>query len=158
MIKSMKMNIKAIILAAGMLTASYSFAQVNPQQQNQSQIEVNDTELKKFANVFQQLQVANQEIQQEMITVIEGEGMEIAAFNTIHQAKMQDQKTDASSEDLKKYEEVVEKIDALQGDFKIRMESVVKDNGFTVERYQEIATALQNDPDLQERLKAILVG
>lgn len=154
------MNMKAIIMAAGMLTASFSFAQVNenPQQQNQSEIEVNDTELEKFAKVFQQLQVANQEIQKEMITLIEGEGMEIAAFNTIHQAKMQDQKTDASSKDLEKYEEVVEKIDALQGDFKTRMESAVIDNGFTVERYQEIATALQNDPDLQARLKAILLG
>ncbi len=160
MIKSIRMDVKALILVAGMLTANFSFGQVTemPQKQNQGSIEVNDAELEKFAKVFQRLQLANQEIQQEMIKVIEAEGMDVAAFNTIHQAKMQGQKTDTSTEDLAKYEAVVAKIDGLQGDFKARMENLITENGFTIERYQEIATALQDHPELQERLKAILVG
>lgn len=160
MIKLIKMDFKALILVAGMFTANLSLGQVTemPQQQNQKSIEVNDTELEKFAKVFQRLQLANQEIQQKMINVIEAEGMDVAAFNAIHQAKMQGEKIDASTKDLAKYEAVVTNIDGLQGDFKTRMENVITENGFTIDRYQEIASALQNDPELQERLKAILIG
>lgn len=158
--KSIKMNVKALIMLAGLMTANITLGQVNemPQQQNQSLIEVNNTELERFGDVFQRLQLANQEIQQEMIKLIESQEMEVAAFNTIHQAKMQGQKTDSSTQDLAKYEAIVAKIDELQEDFKTRMENVITENGFTIERYQEIANALQNNPELQERLRAILAG
>lgn len=158
--KSIKMNVKALIMLAGLMTANITLGQVNemPQQQNQSLIEVNNTELERFGDVFQRLQLANQEIQQEMIKLIESQEMEVAAFNTIHQAKMQGQKTESSTQDLAKYEAIVAKIDELQEDFKTRMENVITENGFTIERYQEIANALQNNPELQERLRAILAG
>lgn len=159
MMELKKIMVKTLLMVAAFVPATIAFGQVKETSQEQStaSVEVNDAELEKFANVFQRLQMANQEIQQEMMVVIEAEGMDVAAFNKIHQAKMQEQKIDASTEELAKYEAVVAKINGLQGDFKTRMEKLITENGFTLERYQEIATSLQNDPQLQERLRAILV-
>lgn len=158
MLKTMKL--KSMLLAAGMLTATLSFAQTAPipQQQNQSQIDVSDAELNKFAKVFQGLQVANQDIQGKMMAVIEAEEMDVATFNKIHKAKLENTEVDAAPEDIKKHEKAVEKIEVMQVDFQKQMESLITDSGLSIERYQEIATAMQADQELQQRLQKILMG
>lgn len=154
------MRMKSMVLALGMLTATLSFAQTapTPQQQNQVQIEVSDAELNKFAQVFQGMQVANQGIQQKMMAVIEAEEMDVATFNEIHKAKLENTEVDAAPEDIKKHEKAVEKIEVMQVDFQKEMESLIKDSGLSIERYQEIATAMQVDQELQQRLQKILMG
>lgn len=158
MFKTMKL--KSMILAAGMLSATLSFAQKAPmpQQQNQSQIEVTNAELNKFAKVFQGSQVANQEIQRKMMAVIEAEEMDVATFNEIHKAKMANTKIEAAPEDVEKHKKAVAKIEVMQVDFQKEMESLIKDSGLSIERYQEIATAMQSNQKLQQRLQEILMG
>lgn len=160
MLKLMKRKMNAFLLAAAMMAGVATFAQTPelPPQQQQQQIEVSDAELNKFAQVYQGIQVANQEIQKEMMGVIEEEDLEVPTFNEIHMAKMENQEVDASPEDLEKYEEAVEKIEVLQVGFQERLEGLIVDEGLTVERYQEIATALQADQELQQRLQEILMG
>ena len=46
----------------------------------------------------------------------------------------------------------------MQVSFEGDMEELIKDSGLNVERYQEIATSLQTDPQLQERLKEELTN
>lgn len=158
MFKTMKL--KSMILAAGMLSATLSFAQMAPmpQQQNQSQIEVTNAELTKFAKVFQGLQVANQDIQRKMMAVIEAEEMDVATFNEIHKAKLENTDVDAAPEDIAKHEKAVAKIEVMQVDFQKEMETLIKDSGLSIERYQEIATAMQSNQKLQQRLQKILMG
>lgn len=160
MLKLMKRKMNAFLLAAAMMAGVATFAQTPelPPQQQQQQIEVSDAELNKFAQVYQGIQVANQEIQKEMMGVIEEEDLEVPTFNEIHMAKMENQEVDASPEDLEKYEEAVEKIEVLQVGFQERLEGMIVEEGLTVERYQEIATALQADQELQQRLQEILMG
>ena len=158
MFKTMKL--KSMILAAGMLSATLSFAQMAPmpQQQNQSQIEVTNAELNKFAEVFQGLQVANQDIQRKMMAVIEAEEMDVATFNKIHKAKLENTDIDAAPEDIAKHGKAVAKIEVMQVDFQKEMETLIKDSGLSIERYQEIATAMQSNQKLQQRLQKILLG
>ncbi len=158
MFRTMKM--KSMVLALGMLTATFSFAQTAPmpQQQNQVQIEVSDAELDKFAQVFQGMRAANQGIQQKMMAVIEAEEMDVETFNEIHKAKLENTEVDAAPEDVKKHEKAVEKIEVMQVDFQKEMESLITDSGLSIERYQEIATAMQVDQELQQRLQKILMG
>ncbi|MFO8145829.1 MAG: DUF4168 domain-containing protein [Gillisia sp.] len=158
MFKSMKL--KSMVLATGLLTATLSFAQTAPmpQQQNQSQFEVTDAELNKFAKVFQGLQVANQDIQRKMMAVIEAEEMDVATFNEIHKAKLENTEVDAAPEDIAKHGKAVAKIEVMQVDFQKEMESLITDSGLSIERYQEIATAMQADQGLQQRLQKILMG
>lgn len=154
------MNLKSMVLAAGMLTTTLSFAQMAPmpQQQNQSQTEVTDAEINKFAEIFQGLQAANQDIQTKMIAVIEAEEMDVETFNEIHRAKLENTEVNAAPEDLKKHENAVEKIEVMQVGFQKEMESLITNSGLSMERYQEIATAIQVDQELQQRLQKILMG
>ena len=159
MFKMMK-KVKSIVLAAGMLTTTLSFAQMAPmpQQQNQTETEVTEAELNKFAEIFQGLQAANQDIQTKMIVVIEAEEMDIETFNEIHRAKLEKTDVDASPEDIKKHEKAIEKIEVMQIGFQKEMESLITGAGLSIERYQEIATAIQINQELQQRLQKILMG
>jgi hypothetical protein len=71
---------------------------------------------------------------------------------------MENQEVDAAPEEIKKYEEAVEKIEVMQVRFQERLEGLIVDEGLTIQRYQQIATALQVDQELQQRLQEILMG
>lgn len=133
-----------------------TFAQVTPAPEPQvQQTEVSDEELAEFAQAFQVMRMLNQEIQQELTGVVEEEGMQIQRFNEIHQATV-DPATpvEATDEEKEQYENISTEIDKRQVGFQQQMEDIVSDLDMTFERYQEIAMRLQNDPELQERLKA----
>ncbi len=133
------------------------FAQTLPQQQEQ--IEVSDTELDKFATAYQGIQVVNQEAQQKMIKTVEDEGFNVQRFNEIHQASITpDQEVDASNEELKKHKKVIGKIEGMQESFQKDMEEVIENEGLTIERYEQVAIALQTDKELQQRLQKIMQG
>lgn len=134
------------------------FAQIgqDPAQQNQVQIEVSDAELDKFAQAFQRIRMINQEAQKKLTEVVQEGGMEIQRFNKIHQAKMDPAvEVNASDEEEKQYSDISSEIEKIQMSFQTRMEEVIKEQGLPIEKYQQIATQLQTDPELQERLRAV---
>lgn len=143
-----------------MLAGSTAYAQTSqlPQQQEQQKVEVSDAELSKFAKAYQGIQVAEQESQKKMIAAVEEQDLEIAQFNEIHQAQMQNQEVNASKNDLKKHEKAVEKIEAMQPEIQKSMEEIITSQGLSIERFQQIATAMQADPTLQQRLQQLMTG
>lgn len=154
-----KMNV--MLLCAGLLTGSTALAQtpqLPQQQQQQQEVNVTDAELEKFAEAYQGIQVAQQEAQKKMIAAVEEEGMEIGAFNEIHQAKMQNQEVEASQADLQKHAKAVEKIEEMQPAIQAEMEEIITDADLTVEKYEQIAAAMQTNPELIQRLQKIMAG
>lgn len=120
-----------------------------------AQQKVTDAELDKFADVFQQMRMMNQEVQQKMTQVVEAEEMQIQRFNEIHKANLDPAvEVEATDEEEKQYEEIVSEIEKVQMSFQKKMENLITESGLSIERYQEIATRLQTDAKLQERLKA----
>lgn len=157
-----KKKMNALLLCAGLMAGTTAMAQTPPPQQvpqqQQQEVKVTDAELEKFAEAYQGIQVANQDAQKKMIAVVEGEDLEIGKFNEIHQAKMQNQQVEASNEEIQRHARAVEKIEKMQPEIQAEMEEIITDADLTVERYQEIATAMQNNPQLQQRLQQIMVG
>ena len=130
-----------------MFTATSLLAQAD-------QGKVTDAELNKFATVFQQMRMMNQQVQQKMAQTVAEEEMEIQRFNEIHKAQLDPAKeVKTSEEEQEKYEEIVSEIEEVQLDFQKKMEESIKESGLSIERYQQIATRLQTDAELQERLK-----
>ena len=157
----LKMKKIASLLVIFMLMGSMSaIAQTQPMpQQPKVEVEVDNQELAKFAEAYQGLRMVNQEAQQKMITVVEDEGFEIQRFNEMYQTSMNPNKElDASAEEMKKYKATVQKIEGMQGEFQEKMEEVITDQGFTMERYEKLAMALQTDPEMQQRLQEMLQG
>lgn len=121
------------------------------------QTKVSDAELTKFASVFQQMRMMNQQVQQKMAKAVADEEMEIQRFNEIHQANLNpDMEVKASEEEKETYQEIVEEIEKMQVGFQQQMQEIIEDSGLSMEKYQMIATRLQTDAQLQERLKNTL--
>lgn len=123
------------------------------------QKKVTDEELSKFGQTFQKIRMMNQQVQMNMAQVVSNEEMDIKRFNEIHKASLDPAvEVEISGEEKEKYDEIVTQIEEIQLAFQSKIEETIKENGLTVERYQDIATRLQTDPELQERLKEELTG
>jgi len=125
--------------------------------QESTQTEVSDQDLKKFAAVLQEIQAVNQQAQQDMVVIVEDEGLEIKRFNEIRQAQANpDMEVDVSEEEVKMFNSATEELVKIQEDAQKDMESEIKEEGLTVAQYQNIATQIQNNPELQQKLQQYL--
>ncbi|WP_424493189.1 DUF4168 domain-containing protein [Salinimicrobium sp. GXAS 041] len=141
----------------GTVAASAQISQPQPQQQQK--VEVSDGELEKFANAFQGIRMITQQAQQEMMTVVQKSGMNVEKFNKIQQASMNPETTvEATSEEKAKHKEIAAELEDMQMGYQEQMQEVIEEQDLTLQRYEQIAMGLQNDPELQERLKAIFQG
>lgn len=119
---------------------------------------ITDAELEKFAQAYQSVQQLNQSVQQEMVMAIEKEGMTPQRFNEIYEAEMDPEvEVDATEEELEQKSAVMVVIQEIQTSSKEKMENKIKENGLTMPQFQSIATQLQQSPELQQKLQAIMM-
>ena len=156
MFKSKK--IAGLLFVFTLIMGSAAMAQnpTMPQQQTVD-IDVSDAELSKFAKAYQGLRMMNQQVNQKMMKTVQDGGLEVQRFNEIHQASQDPNKeVEATEEELKKHKAILAEIEGMQGDFQKKMETTIKDQGLTVERYQKLVMALQSDQELQTRLQKMM--
>lgn len=132
--------------------------QQQPGQQGQLQqpadVDVSDEELDTFIDALVSAQEVQMEFQQEMMAMIEEEGLDVDTFNKIAQAEQMGQSTeelDVSDEDMQNFENVSGKIQEAQADINEEVTAAVEDAGMEMSRFEEINQALQQDSDLQQR-------
>ena len=156
----MKLKIKALLLCAILIAGTTAIAQTPqlPQPQETQEVNVSDAELAKFAEAIKTLQSAEQESQKKMIAIVEEQDLDIEKFNEIHQAKMQNLEVKASEADQQKHQKAVAKLEAMQPEIMKLMESIITTEGLTMERFQQIAAAMQASPELQQRLQQLMTG
>lgn len=127
----------------------------DPMQQSQA-AEISDEELKDFASVVQQVQIINQETQQEMIGVVEEEGLNAERFNEIQQTQQApEQESNATNEEMAKFEAANRELEKIQGQALQKVQEKITDAGMTMTRYEEIGMSLQTDPDLQAKFQML---
>lgn len=147
MFKSVKL--KSVFLFVAMMGTFGLFAQEN---------EVSDVELTKFANAYQEMQVQNQEAQQEMVKIIEAEGMDVQRFSTIQQASMDpNQEVEATAEEMKMHDKAIAKMQEMQPELEKKATEKIVATGLTMERFEALAAVIQKDQALQQRLQTILM-
>jgi hypothetical protein len=141
-----------IFLFAGIAVA---FAQM-PQQtvQPADPASVTDTEMEQFAGVFVELQTMNQQIQQEMVTAVQEEGIEVQRFNEIMNAQQDpNQEVDATQDELENFAAAGQAIQQIQQSAQQDMQKVITDSELSLNRYQAIMAAMRNNTGLQQRLQ-----
>jgi hypothetical protein len=127
--------------------------------QTEQKEEVSDQEIKQFASAFQQIQAVDQMAQQDMIKAVEDEGLDVERYNEIQQtAQDPNQEIDVNGDELKKYEIATKEIEKIQMEAQQQMQEKIVEEGLTIDRYQEIAAVIQNDPELQQKLQKYLQG
>ncbi len=124
-----------------------------------AQTNVTDEEIGQFAVTFQKMRMINQEAQKQLSEAIAEEGMEVTRFNTIHQAQMDPAaEVKLTKEEEKKYEAIIKDLNEMQAEFRKEIGDMIKDGGLSVECYEQIGNQLQNDAELQERLREELTN
>lgn len=151
-------KLKSFVLAVAVMGGMSVFAQQPQmmQQEQQQKVEVNDNDLEKFATVTQTVMQKNQEVQQEMLGEIEKEGLTGERYTQLQMAEQNPTaKSDASKEEIAKKEKIDRKLDQLNQELQKKQVAIIEEGGMTLERYQEIANAVQSDQNLLEKYQKI---
>jgi hypothetical protein len=110
--------------------------------------EVTDDDLKLFAYVVSGLQEINQSLQGEMIALVEGSGMSVETFSEMQFAMQNPESAGQfSEEEQMKFAMLVNELEKIQVEGEQLMLDLLSENGMSESRYQEIAEALQADPE-----------
>lgn len=151
-------KVAGLVMIFMMLGSSAIFAQELPQQQ-QEQTEVTDADLQKFVAALQGIQMVAQQAQQEMMQVVQKEGMELPRFNEIHQATIDPEvEVEATSEEKAAHKKIIGKLESMQAGVQQQMEKLITNNGLSIEKYEQIAMRLQSDTVLQQRIQQMIQG
>lgn len=147
MFKSVKL--RSVFLFVAIMGTFGLFAQEN---------EISDVELTQFADAYQEMQIQNQEAQQEMVKIIEDEGMDVQRFSTIQQASMDpNQEVEATDAEMKMHDNAIAKMQKMQPEMEKKASEKIVTTGLTMERFEALAAVIQKDQALQQRLQTILM-
>jgi len=156
---------KSQFIAVGMIAAVFTFFTVPVQAQFQMppqeapQIEVSDEELELFIDVSMNAQSVQMESQQEMISIVDEEGIEVSTYNEIMQAQQMGQPLEdlgVTESDIEKFESAHEQIQEVEVRMEREIAQAVEEEGMEMERFQEINVAIQQDPELQQRAQQMI--
>lgn len=115
--------------------------------------EVGDAELKKFVEIQEMITETQQSIQPKMIEVIQENEFELNRFIEISQAIEHNQEIDATEAEMERFEVTENTINEMQTAANQSISDGIEEMGLTIERYQEIMMAVQQSPELQNRLQ-----
>ncbi len=136
-----------------LVSSTFVFAQTPQAPQD---TEVSDKEIKTFASAFQQVQALDQKAQQDMVKAVQDEGLSVQRFNEMLQSEEDpNQEANPTEEEKQQYENVNKQIAVIQQKTQQSMQKKIQDEGLSIQRYQEIAFAIQNSPELQEKFQGL---
>ncbi len=136
-------------------TQSTDQQQAMPGQMGQQEdIEVNDEEIQKFVEAAKQVQSISMGAQQNMNKMVQDEEMDAQRFNEIQRSQQNQQgNANATDAEMEQYRNIMKQIEDLQSNAQKDMEKAIQDAGLTVERYQIIAQAAQQDTTLMKKIQ-----
>ncbi len=161
----MRLRMKSQSIATGIMAVVFALfaipahAQFEMPQEAPPQIEVSDEELELFIDASMNAQTVQMQSQQEMIAIVDEEGIEVNTYNEIMQAQQMGQSPEdigVSESDLEKFERASEKIQEVEVRMERDLAQAVEDEGMEMERFQEINMAIQQDPELQQRAQQLI--
>jgi len=119
-------------------------------------VDVSNDELERFVALSQELQMMSQEVQQDMISAVEEEGLDLQRFSEMDKAdRNPKEELEGTPQELASYEAASERLNTMQTEARDEMQSKLEARGFTEQRLQEINIALQRDTALQKRFRSM---
>lgn len=118
--------------------------------------EVSDQQVNQFVDALQYVQQVQQESQPKMLKAIQDEGLEPQQFIQAAQATQQGKETGLNEADEKKFQSVQKKVEEIQVEANSQIESKIKDENMTLERFNQIYLSYQQSPELKQRIEAQL--
>lgn len=162
--KKLKEITAVVLVVASVGFGQEAFAQGAAKGQRNSgqkaQIEEFSTlELKQFVAANERAFAVQKESEKAMLTVIEESQISIDKFNEIAQAH-QDKKLDqvkASPEELAAFNKAAQRIVEMQPVVHQTLVQAIEQDGMTIEKFEKIMVAYQQNPAIQEKVQKLIV-
>ena len=134
--------------------------QPSPQTPQQPpELEVSESELEQFAAAIRNVQDIQLEVQEHLRELIADSELDQQRFQEIHAASLNPQiqmPEDVSDAEEAAYDELLHELVNLEHEAQQRMQTVVRDAGLEVMRFNEIATAIQQDDELYAAMEDLI--
>lgn len=141
-----------------LLITGSAVAQIQQQQQPAQADSISDAELEQFAAVTQESQEVQQDMREQVDSMLAEEEMEMERFQEIMMSKRNPQMADSvevSEEEEATMEAIQPKLMELQQQSQQQMVSIIQDNGLEPQRFQQIMQAVRTNPDVMKRFQEL---
>ena len=147
-------------IATIFVTAMAILAPLSAQQAGEgadSQPSITDQELADFVEALGSVQQIQQQMVSETQSSVADSDLGQQRFQEMYQARQNGTEPDSAPTQTEKdeFDRVIAEIQGIQQDSNQRMVSAVQDAGLDVERFNQIAQAVQSDSSLMERLQEV---
>lgn len=117
-------------------------------------VKIGAEELEKFLTVQPEIDSIRSRSKEKMLISLEKANLDIERFNEIR-AVAEDPSTnsDVSRADLENFKTVYIELEEIEGQAEKQISERLEQVGMSRERYMEISDAVENNPELQERVK-----
>jgi hypothetical protein len=121
---------------------------------------VSDTELENFAAALQDVQEIRQGMAEETQQAVGESPLEQQRFEEIYGARQSGGQQDAGTTEAenRQFEELMSQIQEIQQQSNEEMVQAVEEEGLSVQRFNEIAQAIQQNPELQQEFREMQPG
>lgn len=131
----------------------------NQMQQPAQDIDLSEDEIGLFADAVIKIQEVQMGSQQDMMKIIQDEGLDVKTYNQVAQGLQSGQSADeidVTEEEMEKFNNASEEIRGMQQDMQDEIATAIEDAGMEMARFQEINRAVEQDPELQKKVRAEL--
>lgn len=139
----------------GNAMAQQAAPQKAPQQQTQA---ISDADIKLFVDASTRLMELQQESEQAMMTILQEEKLSVDKFNTLAQAHQQQKLAEAegTAEEKAAFNKAIARMMEMQPEIEKNMATAIQKDGMSMERYEQIMMAYQQDPAVQAKIQKLM--
>ncbi len=160
--------VAAFLLGSAVITntalAQATTQQPAPKQQaapaagQQTKTDFTDAELQQFAAANNRLMVLQEQNEKAMMTILQEEKLEITKFNELAKAHQEQKLNEAKAtpEEMAAFNKAAERIIAMQPTVKRDVQSAIEKDGMTLERYEQLLLAYQQNPEIQTKVNKLM--
>ncbi|MFP4364619.1 MAG: DUF4168 domain-containing protein [Spirochaetia bacterium] len=152
-------KIAPIALTVLLLFSQGLFAQYAPDAGNgEATAEYTDEQLENFVAAIQDIQIIQEEVNEEIDDIISDSELSEERFSELYGLSQQGQDalSDVPQEEAEVFQGLMQDITTTQQEMQTEMVAIVEDNDMSVESFNQISSALQQDPQLMERVRGMM--
>ncbi|ACK73472.1 hypothetical protein PCC7424_5121 [Gloeothece citriformis PCC 7424] len=144
--------IGAMALGIPVVAQSYSYSGKILAQETQSQ-EISSEELQKFVAAIKQIEQIEYKAQEQMAQAVEQEGLTTERFLEIGNSNSN---TEVSSQEQEQFSGALAKVQEIAEKAESDKKNVLEEQGFEIERFNQIIAQIQQDPSLKQQVQQML--
>ena len=146
------------LLLGMLLIAGSAVAQVQQQQQQIDPESITDAELEKFAKVSQESQKVQEEMRNQVDSLLDENDIEMERFRQIMMSQRNPQSADSANiteEEKASMKKIQPQLMKMQQEAQQEMVTIIQNNGLEPQRFQQLMQAVRTNPEVMKRFQKI---